>query len=270
MINSEIVHVAAMPPSKLEPALVEKAAQIIARDPYSTRLLLTGKLPRLIVHYHSLAEAETAVRGLTVLGLVAFVCSDIFLRTPLPDAFRVRGLEPSPEEVIFRDSRGAVKVIKKADVLLILKCKNQNMVDTETVTTKLKFSVNKTIMTGGIPMWNKEKIKTTDRSAQSEYIARLYGRVSPEPLVELVQQNLDYSFLKEKLTSSSMINFSTVVNELRLMFPGAFFDDKLASGFGSELVSVTAAADFENNTKLLYLYYAELEKAASNQKGNSE
>jgi hypothetical protein len=262
MINSDIVHVAAMSPAKLETTLVEKVAPIIARDPYSTRLLLSGKMPRLLIHYHSLAEAESTVRLLTGMGLVAFVCSDAFLRTPFPAAFRPRALDPAAGEIVFRDSSGVLKTVMKKDVILILKGKKQNIVEAVTTTTKMKFSMGKTLMTGGIPMWSKEKVKTAGNSVQTEYFARLYGRVSPEPLVDLMQQNLDYGFLKEKLTSSSTINFSTVINELRLMFSGAFFDDRLASGPSPEITSVTAATDFENNCKLLYLYYAAVDKAS--------
>jgi len=258
MVISDITHVAIMPPVKPEAGLIDKVAGIIDKDLYSTGLLLAGKMPRLIAHYHSAIEAEASVKILKGLGLTAFSCGDTFLRTPTPAAFSPRILVNGGSEIEFRNLTGISKKFGSGDVFLILKGKAQLGTDIETTETKRKFSVSKTIVMGGIPMWSKVKEKTVSKSTEIKSFVRLYILDSTEPAVEITQHSLDYGYLNEKLASSSLINFNTAIAELRTFFTEAIFDDRLTAIEGTNTGSVTAGSDTEVNCKLLYLYYKEL------------
>jgi hypothetical protein len=255
MISPDVFHVAAMPPAALDPAVLAKAAQIVGRDPYTTRLLLVGKMPKLLAHCHTVDEAQEIVSRFKALGLSAFVCPESFLRTPLPAAFSVRAVRTADGLVLFRDSHGTEKAFKPDDIFLILKGRMQQDIATETIKTKMKFSVGKTLMTGGIPMFSKVEEKSKGTTTEVELFARLYVRGAPEPQAELSQHGVDYSFLKEKLNANSFINFSTAINELRLYFPRAAFDDRLAAIVSSLETTAPSPADTETNARLLYLYY---------------
>ena len=76
MLGHDIVYIAVAPPDTLEASLVKEVAAIIDKDLYGTRLLLVGKIPRIVSHYQTIPEAESVAQGLRVLGLVVIVCSD--------------------------------------------------------------------------------------------------------------------------------------------------------------------------------------------------
>ena len=118
MITSyEIVHVAVVPPDALEASLITKVAAIINKDVYGTRLLLTGKIPRIIAHYQTFQAAELIAQSLRALGLVPMVCRDSELRKPLHN-FIAHVLQFHDKEVMFRGKTGESRNIESADVFL--------------------------------------------------------------------------------------------------------------------------------------------------------
>ena len=93
MVTNEIVHLAVASPDNIETSLVKEAALMLKKDPYETRMLLTGKLPKLIAHYQSVEEAATIARQLKTLGLVAFTVNDSELGKSPATRFSARALE---------------------------------------------------------------------------------------------------------------------------------------------------------------------------------
>jgi hypothetical protein len=254
MAGLEITHVAVLPPPTLDSTLVANVAAIINKDLYATRLLLTGKMPKLIAHCPSPGEAASVIERLKALGLAAVVCEDAFLRRP-PAVFKVRTLAISSTEVSFRDQAGEIKRVNPLQAFLLLQGSHTAVTETKKTVTEVKFSISKTIMLGGIPVFSKKKAEVTDRSENSELFLRLYDRESAENVIEFSQFGLDYSFLGEKRSLSSVTNFNSVIGEIRRLFPDAIFDDKLVGIQGVKTSSVTAGNDTEVNCKLLYLYY---------------
>jgi hypothetical protein len=109
-------------------------------------------------------------------------------------------------------------------------------------------------MLGGIPAWRRVKETTSERSSQTEDFARLYGRKSAEPGVELLQHHLNYSFLGAERAASSVLNFSTLVQRLQEAFPEAIFDDRLSKPL--VLTDSSSWQDAELNCRLIYLFHA--------------
>ena len=106
MVANDIVHILVAPPDTLETNLVKEAAGILKKDPYETRLLLSGKIPKLIAHYPSTQEAELIAKRLKALGLVAVVCNDGELRKSPPTMFSAHALRLEDGEVTFWDGSG--------------------------------------------------------------------------------------------------------------------------------------------------------------------
>jgi len=68
MVTHDIVHMLVAPPDTLETTLVKEAAVILKKDPYETRMLLSGKMPKLIAHYQTADEAEPIAKQLKHWG----------------------------------------------------------------------------------------------------------------------------------------------------------------------------------------------------------
>jgi len=111
---------------------------------------------------------------------------------------------------------------------------------------------------GGIPMWRTEKKQVKGMSPTTEYFARLYTRESSEPVVEIFHTQMDYSFLKGEMASSSLANFNIVVTKLQQAFSKAIFDDNLIRASVKQPYTPSDADDAEINCKLLYLQYLAL------------
>ena len=194
MAGYEVVHVAVAAPNIPEPEIIKKVAAIVNKDPYQTRLLLSGGLPRLIAHYHSLQEAESTARNLRDLGLAAFVCKDSELRKP-SKVFTAHTMEFLDGETIFRDKGGQTKRIPSGDVFLILKGSLQTPEEEETTVTRKEINWGATLLTGGFPVSRTVKEKIGGVAVQAEPLVRLYNRESSEPTVQMLQHGMAYSFL---------------------------------------------------------------------------
>jgi hypothetical protein len=251
MAGYDIVHIAVAPPDILEMSLIKEVATILNKDSYETRLLLTGRIPRIVARYQTTQIAESVAQRLRVLGLVTILCSDLELRKPSV-SFRAHSLKIGEGEVIFCDKGGRTRII---NVFLILKGTMRTYIEKEATKTAMKFSLPATVLTGGIPIWRRVKEKTKDLSIQTESFVRLYDWISPDPSVEILQSDFDYSFLGAKMAPSSLTNLSAIVKELRNRFPQAVFDDSLTESFRVDIPFTTPWDDLAINCKLIYLYH---------------
>ncbi len=249
MAGYEVVHVAVAAPNIPEPEIIQKAATIVNKDPYQTRLLLSGGIPRLIAHYHSMQEAESTAQNLRDLGLIAFIFKYPELRKP-SKTFTAHTMEFLEGETLFRDKGGQQKRIVPSDVFLILKGSLQTSDEAETTETKRKINWGATLLTC-VPIYRTVKEKISSGTVREEPIVRLYDRESSEPAVQMSQHGMAYSFLGAQIAPSSLANFNTVVARLRELFPRASFDDSLIKPPKSNM----SPDDLELNCKLLYLYH---------------
>ncbi|MBM4446133.1 MAG: hypothetical protein FJ023_02110 [Chloroflexi bacterium] len=254
MAEHEVVHVAIAPPATLEEELVKKVAAIVAKNPYETRLRLTGKIPKIIASYDTMQMAESIARSLRELGLVAIVCTDSELRKS-SQRYKAHTLKFEEQAVIFLDRSGQARRMESRESFLILNGRIQTYTETEVTKTVRKLNITATVLTGGIPIRRKVKEKTTTTSYQSDSFVRLYGRLSPEPFVEIPQHGFDYSFLGVEMVSSSTANFSTTIRKIRDALPQAIFDDRLVAPFGSDMHSTVPQENIDMNCKLIYWYH---------------
>jgi hypothetical protein len=264
MSDSEVIHIAVDLPTNLDANLVRSVANVINKSPSQTRLLLAGKVPKVIAHYDSIQVAESIIRNLRNLGLATIACRDSELGQ-FPQTFRAQTLECREKEVLFRDIAGREKTIAETNAFLVIVGRIETSVEVETTKQKAKFSLPRTLLMGGIPIWRRVDEKTTTHSLQAECFARLYERKSPDPSVDILQHHMNYSFLGAKVAASSFTNFGTVVLRLREVFPQAIFDNRLAK---SSVLTTSPSQVWEGiqiNCKLIYLFHAR----TSGQLGNS-
>jgi len=124
----------------------------------------------------------------------------------------------------------------------------------------MKFSLPATVLTGGIPIWRKVKEKTKDKSVPTEYFIRIYDHMSPEPIVEILDYDLDYSWLGAKMVTSSTAYFEGIIARIRDIFSQAIFDDRLLESFSTDIPFTTPHEDVEINCSLIYLYHRTTQK----------
>jgi hypothetical protein len=253
-----IVHLAIAPPHALEAELVQTVAAVIHKDPYGTRLLLSGKIPRLAAHYQTLQEAELAAQVLRALGLLVIICRDSELRRSARDNFRASNVIFGERDVRFRNINGKERIIGSENLFLILKGKWQTQAEEETIKTQTKLNLPLTLLAGGIPILRKTKPKPQSQMAQVECFLRIYDKIAPEPVVDIIQHELDYSFLGDKKDAYSLTNLNSLVTMLREKYPQAIFDDKLTASLGIDMPFANPAEDITIKCNLLYLYYRNL------------
>ena len=253
MSEQAIVYVAVAPKEPLEAGIVEKVAAIVKKDLHETRLILGWKIPRIVGHYQSLPAAESVAESLRALGLVAIVCNGSELRQPSSTRFRAHTLRLEEGEITFWDKGRQERAIAAERVFLILKGTVQTQVQRETTRTRREINMAATVLTGGIPVMRKVVEKTKDQSRRTEDFVRLYGWTSPEPIVEIFQNDFDYSSLDKKKAFSSLENINIVVAELRSTFPAAVFDGRLTKHFKVDVPFASPQDEIEINSKLIYL-----------------
>lgn len=245
MPDCDIVHVAIAPPNTIEDNLVRQVATVINKDSYTTRLLLAGNIPKILAHYQTIELAESVIRNLKALGLVAFICKDSELRTSSSVKFRAYTMKLEDGEVTFLNKGSQATIMKAENVSLIIKGIMRTYAEKEAIKTKVTLNLPATILSGGIPMLRKVKEKIINEQIETECFVRLYNLTSLEPAVEIFQYHFDYSFLGEKV-ASSFININTIAMMLRETFPQAIFDDRLTKPLSRD-------NNIDISCKLIYL-----------------
>ena len=252
--QNELIHIALEPSAVLEASLIRSAAAILNKDLYETRFLLAGKIPKIIAHYDNMQIADSIVEGLKKLGLKAILLNDGELHQS-PQIFQVQHMKITGEEIAFYDSMGRQKRVARNNAFLIIEGLGQTPVEQQATKQKTKFSLPRTLLMGGIPIWHKVEEKTTVQSIQEEYFLRLYGDNPAGSIIEVLQNHINYSFLGAELASSSTINFDKFVSKIRDLFPQAIFDDRLMKPSSATKYSDRAQENLEINCRLIYLFH---------------
>ena len=250
------------PPETIEINLVKEAAAILHKDPYETRLFLSGKIPKLIAHYPTIEEADFIAKQLQTLGLKTIALNDNDLKQSPATRFAAYSLQFEENAVTFRDKGSHPKKLETGDVFLMLKGKLLTSAEKVITNTSMKFNLTATIMTGGIPIWNKVKETTRETTGDMEHFVRIYDHLSMEPKIEFFENSFDFSSLGADLAPSSLTNFNSIIAKLRSIFPQALFDDSLAQPSGISGSSDRQANEIELNCRLLYLFHQSVNKPA--------
>jgi hypothetical protein len=90
---------------------------------------------------------------------------------------------------------------------------------------------------------------------ENEWFLRLYERASSEPRVEILQYDMDYSFLGAETTMSSVANFINVVKRLREIYPQAIYDERLTKPYTVDIPMTTADEGIDINCRLIYFQH---------------
>jgi hypothetical protein len=251
--SHNIVHVAVLPMKATETDLVQRVASVIGKDLYGTRLLLAGKVPKIVARYDTMQVAELTAQSLRRLGLTTITCQDSELRRP-SKSFRVHSLQFGQKEITFSSKSGQFVKMESGDAFLILAGKVETRENIEVTRTSMKLNMPATLLIGGIPVQRKVTDETTEISVQTERFVRVYDKKSLDSNVEIRQYDFDYSCLSPKMVSSSVANLGDLITRIRETFPLAVFDDRLTGNFGLCLPYTTPWENIDILCNLIYLF----------------
>lgn len=97
--------------------------------------------------------------------------------------------------------------------------------------TERKFSLGKTLMTGGIPMSKKVEHQENVETVKHRKALYLYIRRLREPAV-FHQDELKFEDLGEAMKMSRELNFGFLLSEIQRLSPNAVYDDRLQKHIG--------------------------------------
>ena len=262
MAQPEIIYLAVVPPKTLEEDVLRRAASLVVKDVSDMRLLLVGKIPRIIAKYQASGPAEAIARGLKDAGLLAFVCRDSELRNR-PESFMAHSAAPEGGRVVFRDRPGREARITADEAFLIIRGRLQSVSRKEITTKKRKLNIAATVLTGGLPVMRRTTQTSLQESFQSDEFVRIFDRKTSDPRVEMFRDHIDYAFLGPALTASTPANFEILVAKLREWFPRAIYDERPTRSIQTDIPTADPAEAVNIGCRLIYFGYL----AGERQKG---
>jgi hypothetical protein len=256
MAETEIIYVAVIPLDNPDTNVVKTVSETIGKDAYHTRLLLMGTIPRIVVRCNGAGEAEATARKLREAGLTTIVISDAELRKPFRGV-RANTMRFSKEAVEFVQEDGRDVKLGVGGVFLIIKGTRHPApaAGDAPAKTKVKLAVGTSLVMGGLPVFKKVKEKPSLESSQPEWFLRLYERNSSEPRAEILQYEMEYSFLGEEKVPSSTANFINITRRLREKYPQAIYDESLMKTFATDIPGTTPDEDMDINCRLIYFQH---------------
>lgn len=252
MTPPNIFHIVINPPGSIAPELVNHVSEVLGKDPFGVRMLLSGKLPKIAANFDSEEKAKSIAVSLSTCGVTAFTVNDQDLQQSNRPVTKIvaNSLKISNGQLIFISRSGAETVVEQGELFLILHGRMRIPTSFKETRTSVKFNLPATIITGGIPVWRKSEETVETTSSQIESFVKLYGHHSLEPLIEIFESSFDFSFLGNKIFPSTIKNFGLTVKELKQVFAGSFFDNRLA-----EYTPVMQDVEIKTVCRLIYLSF---------------
>ncbi len=186
--------------------------------------------PTVLASFADPQQAFVSVKKLNQIGIATMVIDTTEVRSRT-ERIIVRHFElnESSLHIETSDRRSADIPYDKIDVLLPT---TSTLTYSETrTTTERKFSLGKTILTGGILMSKKVKHQQETTTEKYKKVLYLYVRKRQQPVV-FSQDGITYDGFGEAMKISLELNFAYLISELHRLSPGAAYDDRLLKRIG--------------------------------------
>jgi hypothetical protein len=229
--DKDALHVVAVPPNWADQERTKAVALLIKRDVPGTRLLLNGRVPRILASYSSIELAGEIAGQLRLLGLQVRVCEESHLRRP--PGFIAHFIQLNEGDILFADHEGALMRLRTGGAKLLVTGQVDILEERPVVRTSTKLNLPATLLTG-IPLRRKVSQKSVESVTNTVRFAFIYG-IESKPIIELKQDDFDYSCLGSEMAPSSSLNFNTVIARLRRALPAVAFDNTLNRGFKTDV-----------------------------------
>jgi len=211
-----------------------EAAQIIAEAlgilVFEARQKITGGNPVTIANFSNRQQAEEMTIRLSCNDIPAFIIDTHAVRDT-QQLFQVSQFKLGSQILQVESAEGQQLDIDYTNIeLLIMATCSDGQIETMTTTTSRKFSMGKTLLSGGIPM--TKKVKTTEISKSEDRDKTLWLCSDKQEVIIFNRSRLNYVGLGEARKLTRELNFTHLQNELRRLAPRANYDERFLKRVG--------------------------------------
>ena len=206
--------------------LAEALASALGATVYEarSRLRVPAKGPLVAASCRDREAAEKIAERLASGGFDAIVLDQDEIQTE-SDQFIVRKFRLDDEALYVESGNGQNLTVDYGSIDLLLRATSiAGKTESETVKER-KFSLGRTVLSGGLVMSRTEKITREIKTEEREAFFNLYSRSLPA--LVFYESALVYDSPGFALKPSRVANFAYLISELRLRHPDAAFDDRL-------------------------------------------
>jgi hypothetical protein len=224
------MHVVAICNWKSESAeLVQALASALGITVYEARPRMFGNGPAVVASFADQQPALELAGKLNQSGIATLILDAAAVRRSA-GYFIVRRFEFKKWSMSIESSDGQRTEIPYDEIDLLLPCTSIVGVSEQKTVSERKFSIGKTILSGGLPMTTKVERQESVTSEERTKVLYLYA--GKRPPVIFSQIGMTFDGLGEAMKLSRELNFAYLTNELRRLCPGAVYDDRLVSQMG--------------------------------------
>jgi hypothetical protein len=204
---------------------------------YELKLTLGAGFPAVVLATTDPNLAENALKALEAHGHEAELCDRrTIVASDAMTSLRDFQLEP---DGLVPDALGGPKAapshatdgerLPYDDILALLRASHRTTTTRTEDVKERKFRPGMAIVTGGLILSKTTTREVTTRSEIRQQVLYLFRRSGGAPMI-LRERAARYVGLGADLRPTSLENFATTVNLLRLRAPSAFYDERLMSG----------------------------------------
>jgi len=209
--------------------LVQALAVTLRITAYETRQRMIGGGPAVVASFADPQQARTLSAKLNQNGVATLIIDADAVRNKA-GRFVVRRFELKEWALRIEAVDGQCAEIAYGDIDLLIPG-TRILGQSETITvTERKFSLGRTILSGGIPLTKKvERLEEVNKE-ERENVLYLYA--GERPPVVFSQSGMVYDGLGTAMKMSRELNFAYLTSELRRLCPAAGYDDRLLKRLG--------------------------------------
>jgi len=209
--------------------LVQTLAASLGITAYEMRQRLIGDGPSVVAAFADQHQARTVAMKLNLAGVATLIVDADALRSKA-GRFLVRRFELQERCLRIEDHDGRCAEIAYGDIDLLLPG-TRIVEQSEIITvTERKFSLGKTILSGGMPLTKKVERQEEVMREERENILYLYA--ADHPPVLFSQTGMTYDGFGPAMKLTRELNFAFLKSELRRLCPTAGHDDRLLGRLG--------------------------------------
>lgn len=209
--------------------LIQSLAVALGVTAYEMRQRMIGGGPAVVASFADPQQARTLSAKLNQSGVATLIIDADAVRSKT-GRFVVRRFELKEWSLRIEANDGQCAEIAYGDIDLLLPG-TRILGQSETITvTERKFSLGRTILSGGIPLTKKVERQEEVNTEERENVLYLYA--GERPPVVFSQSGMVYDGLGAAMKMSREMNFAYLTSELRRICLAAGFDDRLLKRLG--------------------------------------
>ena len=203
------------------PSVFQTVAEILGLLVYEVRQRMVGDGPVVIAKFADSQVAEATREKLEQGGVPTFLVDS----DARPVTFFVRHFRVNKKTLQVATAAGEQREIPLARITHLLAATTVVVpAEAGETVTERKFSLGKTVLSGGIPMTKQVKRQTTGTHEERDEVLCL---LADRQMFLFLRTGLDYAGLGDAKQLTRELNFNSLKTELRRSAPQSIFDDRL-------------------------------------------